>query len=181
MHSAPSVIYPVGRSRFLAAVLGAFWVAAAGVSVLWWRSPGGTGWRLGLVWLALALAGLMACRLWQGLGECRLLWDGRSWRSLLPPDLQAPVSAAFPAAEAQSGQMRVHLDMQRHMLLRWQALDDGQGEGPGGRIGGTVGPVRWFWADAAADPVRWHAFRCAVYSRAMNDTPHPRETGAANP
>ena len=41
MHSAPSVSYPVGRSRFLGALLLALWTGGAGVAGLWSRAPGG--------------------------------------------------------------------------------------------------------------------------------------------
>jgi hypothetical protein len=58
----------------------------------------------------------------------------------------------------------VHLDLQRHFMLR---------------LRGTDGTGSWLWAEAATDPARWHALRCAVYSRAMTDA--QSDAGAANP
>lgn len=162
MHNAPSVTYPVGRSRFLGAWLVLLWLAGAGVAGLWWRSPGGHGWRLALVLAALALAAALAGRLWRSLGAQDLCWNGSTWQ------LQARGTAA-PAHEVQ-GSLRVHLDLQRRLLLCLQAAP---AQGRASR--------HWLWAEAAADPARWHALRCAVYSRAMTDPRTGPEAGAAPP
>jgi toxin CptA len=155
MHSAPSVTYPVGRSRFLGQLLILGWLAGAGAGVVLWRFHGVSGWRLMVIAVALTLSGGLAWRFWRGLPDRQLRWDGQTWR-LLVSESQA---SAGPAAR-----LAVHLDLQRHLMLR---------------LRGTDGTGSWLWAEAATDPARWHALRCAVYSRAMTDA--QSDAGAANP
>ncbi|WP_137896431.1 hypothetical protein [Ramlibacter sp. 2FC] len=162
MHSAPSVTYPVGRSRFLALLLLSLWLAGAGVAGLWWRAPGGQGWRLALVLAALLLAAGLAWRFWRSLAALALCWDGHSWRLRAgAPDMAAPELA---------GRLSVQLDLQRHLLLCLHGRpEDGR-------------PAQlWLWAEAKADPARWHALRCAVYSRAMTDPRTGPDAGAVPP
>lgn len=159
MHSAPSVTYPVGRSRFLAMLLLLLWLAGAGAAGLWWRAPGGQGWRLALVLASLGLAGVLAWRFWRSLRAQALCWDGQSWR----------LRAGAPGPEAAGG-LSVHLDLQRHLLLCLRERPEG------GRAA-----WHWLWAEAAADPGRWHALRCAVYSRAMTDPRTGPDAGTAPP
>ena len=157
MHSAPSVNYPVGRSRFLGALLLGLWGAGVAATLLWWREPGGQGWRLALVLASLGLSGRLAWRFWRSLNSRMLGWDGQSWR--LGTGASDPV-----------GSLRVHLDLQSRLLLCLH-----------GRTKAGRAVRHWLWADAAADPARWHALRCAVYSRAMTDPRTGPDAGAAPP
>jgi toxin CptA len=139
LHNAPSVTYPLGRSRFLALMLLGCWLMAAGVTLWWWRSapPGDWGPLLGgLSWL---LAGLVMAAGWHRSPVGELHWDGEdwfwdseSWRdgSALPPP-------------------QVVLDLQSTMLLR---------------LGKPTGGVWWLWAERAAWPAHWLDLRRAVHA-----------------
>jgi len=148
MHSAPSVSYPVGRSSFLAGLLGVLWLAGAMVCWPVWHEQGVTDWRAAVSIGATLLAGACAFWWWCRLPSGRLLWDGGQW------SLQV---TGVPAVVPATGTVRVALDLQSRLLLQLEGL-------------ATDGARAWLWLDASADPLRWHALRCAVYSRAMTDT-----------
>lgn len=148
MHHAPSVLYPVGRSRFLGALvgllaaLGLATVAAYGVSVGAWAPT------LAMALLAV-LAGGLALRWWRHLPGGLLQFEGGLWH--WSPDLTGhtePLSA-----------LSLHLDGQAVLLL--------QGRRPGR-------PPLWLWAERATDPLRWDDLRRAVYSRASVPASAPR-------
>lgn len=140
MHSAPSVSYPVGRSRLLGLLLFAVWlggVAAAGALA----SAPGALWRSALVAATAVLAGLAAGRWWWRSAQGQLQSDGLRW-AWLP----------HTGAGAQPlGMLTVHLDVQRALLVR--------GEQPG------AAPL-WLWLEQGAAPGRWDDLRRAVYSPA---------------
>jgi len=140
MHSAPSVTYPVGRSRFLGRMLAALWLAGAGVTALGWHSFRPDGWRVGVACAVLLLAAFMARHLWQAIPAGELHWDGHAWQA--------------PGNHVLSPGLRVHLDLQRHLLVRLH------GESVAGR---------WIWLSATSSPARWNDLRRAVYSRAVTD------------
>ncbi len=148
MHNAPSVTYPVGRSSFLGGLLGVLWLAGAGVTALGGRIWGAGGWRWTLALAVLLLAALLALHFWRRMPKGALRWDGHAW--------QGPYAPVAPA------RLSVHLDLQRHLLVRLHHAPVMQ---------------RWLWLDAASDPSRWNDLRRAVYSRAMTE---PRQD-AANP
>lgn len=81
---------------------------------------------------------------WQRLCTGVVRWDGADWW-LEQADRCAAGSTARP------GRIAVRLDLQRWLLLRWQATDGGA--------------AHWLWADSAADPAHWHVLRCALYSK----------------
>jgi hypothetical protein len=136
MHSAPSVTYPVGRSRFALAFVVLAWLAgAAGVAA----------WRIGVaapalqVFAAVAAVvafGAAALHGWLRSPAGTLSWDGAGWTWSGP-------------AGAESGSPRTVLDAQRVMLLRWDC----------GRT------TRWLWLERAMQPSSWDDLRRAVYSR----------------
>ncbi|HSV53252.1 MAG TPA: hypothetical protein VLJ57_14130 [Burkholderiaceae bacterium] len=141
MHNAPAVTYPVGRSRLFGCLLAAFWLLGA-VSIAGWclLSPNWT-WKQGFGVFCLALCGMCAARSWWRMGTGELCWDGQNWHW------------ASPSRPATSGQLAVHLDLQRHMLLRLK----------------TAGGVsHWCWAEQFRRPERWPDLRRAVYSRAKS-------------
>ena len=80
---------------------------------------------------------------WRRQRRRNLRWDGMEW-FLLEPEHDPVIEAASP------GEVRVQLDLQQCLLLRWH----GQ---PGRQL-------EWLWADSASDPQRWHLLRCALYS-----------------
>ncbi len=138
MHSAPSVNYPVGRSRWAAALLALAWSAGAAVAAAWSAQSDIALWRPGAVWLALAGSGLFALRAWWTGPEGVLAWDGSSW------------SWTAVRGAATVGQLRVSIDLQVLLLTSWHDAD--------GR--------HWLWLERARAPERWSELRRAVYSRA---------------
>ena len=64
LHNAPSVSYPLGRSRFLGFFLIFGWLLAAGVTLWWWQSapPGDRRPLLGV--LCCLLAGFVMSAGW---------------------------------------------------------------------------------------------------------------------
>jgi hypothetical protein len=102
MHSAPSVTYPVGRSRLAGWLCLAAWLLGASVVALWAWQAGEPGWRQALALAALAAAGLWSLRRWVQSPAGELAWDGRAWNW------------------AGGGTVAVCLDLQSLVLLRWQ-------------------------------------------------------------
>ena len=150
MHSAPSVTYPVGRSRFMAGTAAALWLAGAAAIVLWCAQSSSPGWRQGCALAVLAAAGGFAALAWWRTPEGELAWDGRAW--------------SWRAGTA-GGALHVALDLQNHLLVRWQA----------------AGASCWLWLERARRPERWHELRRAVYSRAIPDALPGAQTPAAKP
>src|SRR5687767_5603149 len=135
MHSAPSVSYPVGRSRFAAGLLLGAWslgVAAVGLWSFQVRAPGR---QLGASLVLVVLTGLCAAWQWLRAAQGVLSWDGQSW-------------SWSAHAQAEEGLPEVALDLQRWLLLRWS--------------GATAS--RWLWLQRARHPECWEDLRRAVYS-----------------
>ena len=133
MHGAPSVSYPVGRSPLAGLLLLAGWALGAAACAAWaWQ--GAAGWRLAVAAAACPAAGAWAAWAWLRQPAGSLAWDGSSWAW----------SAGGQGAEG--GGVRVALDLQVALLLRWRA----------GRRSG------WFWVERASLPGRWDALRRAV-------------------
>jgi hypothetical protein len=105
MHSAPSVSYPVGRSRFAAVLLLLAWLLGGIATALWWLQSQSPGWRLGAASLVLAVAGACAAWNWWHSVSGVLAWDGQAWSW----------------GGRQSGVLEVCLDLQHCLLLRWRS------------------------------------------------------------
>ncbi|MBI2770071.1 MAG: hypothetical protein HYX47_10640 [Burkholderiales bacterium] len=150
MHSAPSVTYPVGRSRFMGLLAAGLWLGGAVAAGWWWAQSDAAGWRHGIALAVLAAAGAHAALAWWRSPQGDLAWDGSGW--------------AWDGAGA-AGSLHVALDLQRHMLVRWN--------GPG-RSG-------WLWLERARSPARWQDLRRAVYSRARPDALPGAPQPAAKP
>ncbi len=150
MHSAPSVSYPAGRSRFAAALLLLAWLLGGAVTALWWLQPQTPGWRPGAVCVVLAAAGAFAAWQWWHSEPGMLAWDGEAW-------------SWSDGRAARTGTIEVTLDLQNCLLLRWTPEN---------------GP-RWFWLERARSAERWDDLRRAVYSRAgLEALPDPRAPAA---
>ncbi len=140
MHSAPPVVYPLGRSPFQGWVLLGLWLAGLAVMTLWWIAAPRLDWRL---WTALAVvlvAGVAAGLGWKNSPTGQLRWDGQVWRW----ESQG-YQAGTPVRE-----LLVALDFQRILLLRLENHDHA---------------TLWLWAGRKAMPERWLDLRRAVYSR----------------
>ena len=152
MHSAPSVSYPVGRSRFAGALLLLIWLLAASATGLWWTQLQAPGWRVGAAALLSAGAGALAAWNWWHAPKGTLAWDGETWSWLAQ-------------ARLEPGEPEVSLDLQRWLLLRWSS----------GHL------KRWLWLERAASAERWDDLRRAVYSRARPPAPRQDQQPAASP
>jgi toxin CptA len=142
MHSAPSVTYPVGRSRWAAALLSLAWLAGAAATLQWTLRHEVSAARLAVAWLVLSAAGAVAAWRWRAQPRGSLAWDGAGW------------TWDASVAPAASGRLRVSVDLQRVLLVQWHG----------------AGPAQWLWLERASAPERWADLRRAVYSRARPDT-----------
>ena len=145
MHSAPSVTYPVGRSRLIGALVLAGLGCGVSAAVL------GAVQASALPWFAVAgLATAVMAGCWAGLRWWRtpaghLSWDGRGWAWSADSALDGP-AAPFVVL--------VCLDLQTALLLRQS---------------GGMRVARWFWLERSRFPQRWSALRRAVYSPAIHE------------
>ncbi|MDM0114308.1 hypothetical protein QTI66_19295 [Variovorax sp. J22R133] len=147
MHNAPSVTYPVGRSRnAIRLVLGLWLLGACGVCAWCWGQSAMTAdaWckpaaLLGALMMA-AWGAWRSVRLGEGLS---LHWDGQHW--------SAEAGASLRAARA-----TVHLDFQSLMLVRLAEPDRNS---------------VWVWLERAAMPQRWLDVRRALHAQvSMSET-----------
>jgi toxin CptA len=157
LHNAPSVSYPLGRSRFLGCLLLGAWLVAAGVSLWWWRTAPPGDWRPWVGCLSWLLAGLAMAAGWHRSPVGALHWDGELW--FWESQACRDGSALAPPVVA--------IDLQTVMLLR---LDN------------PAGAVWWLWAERATWPERWLDLRRAVHTgrRAVNlqvSETDPRHSG----
>jgi hypothetical protein len=135
MQSAPSVAFPVARSRRVGWWLALVWGLAA-LPVAWWFAAVPTAPLvrcLMLLWI-LALGCGLAWQWWRT-DACTMRWDGQTWS----------IDGKSPLPEAC---LTVSLDFQTLMLSRLQPAGSRR--------------VRWIFADRSGAPDRWHGLRCAV-------------------
>lgn len=138
MHSAPSVSFPVGRSRLARRLLWGLWALGAVALAAWCIQFSGAPWRtalMGVVLAAAAHAAWVASRLGEG---ARLRWDGSHW-------------SCDGAVRLGDAGVTVHLDLQSLVLVRLRE--------PGGL-------AMWLWLERSSDPARWLDLRRALYAAA---------------
>ncbi len=152
MHSAPSVMFPVGRCIWYGVAFA--FLAGAGACALgawWWLDgrqggvpwPGLVGAMLWLMWVAFA------AWTWHHAPTGHLRWSASEGR-----DPESPRgtwhwhSVACPEGAALRGVERV-LDLQVVAFLRLHNAD---------------ALSRWIWVERARDPVRWNVLRRALVS-----------------
>jgi toxin CptA len=104
MHSAPSVSYPVGRSRFAGGLLLGLWLLGVAACVAWRLGSPASGARSAIAAIVLVLAAVLASWNWWRMPDGMLSWDQEQW-------------------SWQGGQavVQVSLDLQHWMLLRCHA------------------------------------------------------------
>ncbi|MES2633415.1 MAG: hypothetical protein V4669_10620 [Pseudomonadota bacterium] len=142
MHSAPSVTYPVGRSRFAGFAMAGLWLVAVAVIFAWWLQTQAPQWRTVVACLLVTVSGGLAAVTWAKSSVGSMAWDGDKW--------------SLSAVQAPSGgAVAVALDLQQWILLQWQA----------------EAGSRWLWVERRAKPERWDDMRRAVYSRARPQAP----------
>lgn len=156
MHNAPSVIYPVGRCRLGAALLGVLATAGLFMLLLWWSvvmnpSPAQrwAGWTGTVLWLGW---GLWTVWDWRRSPRGWLEWDALApAASLVPSDGQGAWRWRDAKHQETTGLRGVELaaDLQILALVRLQ----GPGRHP-----------RWTWMEQWRAPARWHDLRRALHS-----------------
>lgn len=141
MHNAPSVSYPVGRCVFQRWLYAFFIVPTSAVLIAWALNQGLTA-----VWcVAVVAAALGAFMGWRALGHVgALTWDGQVW---CLHDQGTGYDDAL-------GKVRVALDVQKALLLRWEPASDTLQAKP-----------QWLWLGAQASNSHWQDLRRAVYQR----------------
>jgi toxin CptA len=141
MHSAPSVNYPVGRSRYARRLLVSVWALGVGCVTLASLQAGGLDWRQAVLALSAIVAGAAA---WTGMLQSaapgELDFDGRHW------------SISGGSTPLRTARASVALDLQSLILVR---LDE------------PTRPRRWVWVDRQAMPARWRDLRRALHSRVL--------------
>ncbi len=162
MRNAPSVLIPVGRSRFGPGVLAAAWLAGLALGVAWWLQAPAAGTWPGLSNAQTVMAALLAlCGGWAWHSHRRacpgwLDWDGHSWCWIT-------ARGDYPVRVEVAG------DWQRLLLVRVQP-QEGPGSGFDAEPG--VGPeVQWLWLTPRGSPAHWRAIRRALYFRASRQAP----------
>ena len=118
MHSAPSVTYPVGRSRFAGLLALLLWLAGCAATLLWWIQVQDGGWRRIVLLSVVAAAGACGAWAWRRSPVGHLAWDGDMW-------------TLTTADGSGSGSIHVRVDLQFWLLLEWW---------PGG-------PSAWLWLE----------------------------------
>jgi len=145
MHSAPSVTYPVGRSRLTGLLVLSGAVGGVAAATLAAVQAGSLHW-IGLLGLGIAIAaGTWAGVRWWRTPAGHLSWDGQGWT--WSPDAMSE-GTVVPLG------LLVCLDLQTVLLLRQP---------------GEWGASRWFWLERSRFPLRWSALRRAVYSPAVHE------------
>lgn len=138
MHNAPSVSFPVGRSRFPGWIVASVALLAAVVWVGWVMQTQPEPllrWALGGVWaasVALAVQG------WRQRPRGMLHWDGSVWRWAPQQGPEVP------------GQLTCALDLQSRLWVSHRT---------------RRGPVRWFWLSRSDDASAWNDLRRALFAR----------------
>ena len=156
LHSAPSVLYPLGRSRFLGCWLLLTWLIAAGVNVWWFLATAAADWRPLLGCGALLVSAWVMTTGWRHSPVGLLQWDGQCWRWS---------SSVYRSGTALEPPVVV-LDVQFALLLRLDNL---------------AGAVWWLWAEQSASPVRWLDLRRAVHAKRRAETLQDSEATASVP
>ena len=153
MRNAPSVLIPVGRSRFGACALALPWGAGLALWVAWWlQVPDPTAWA-GVSRAQLAMAGLLAvCGAWAWHSQHHvprglLDWNGQTWCwTTAQGDCEARVT--------------VTCDLQRWLLVKLEPAD---GSG-----------VQWLWLASGSGTQHRLAVRRALYFHSASRAPPQR-------
>jgi toxin CptA len=141
MHNAPSVSYPVGRCVFQRWLFAGMVVLTSAVLLAWVLHQGLTA--TGCVAVAAAALGVLLG--WRALGQAgTLTWDGQVW-CLHDQGL---------GLEDVLGEVRVEIDVQKALLLRWQPTSDTLHAKP-----------QWLWLGSQGSDNRWQDLRRAVHQR----------------
>ncbi|MFM2036964.1 MAG: hypothetical protein RL459_2229 [Pseudomonadota bacterium] len=132
--SAPSVSYPVGRSRFYPTVLCALWLFSVVIAVTWFLQSGRLVWAQGAMAGLLILLGVLFWREGRHQTKASLQWNGQEWVWI--GEGEEPIS-----------QVSVTFDFQNVMLLT---------------VDSQSGRRRWVWVQGTVSPRLWLPLRRAL-------------------
>jgi hypothetical protein len=136
MHSAPAVVFPVGRSHFEVWLIGAL-ISCEGFAWLsWCLSVDAIGWSQIYAGALVVVFSVWLLMSWWRTPQGRLSWDGMAWALCM----NGQTTAVNP---------ELVFDLQLVMLLRL-------GEPESTR-------ARWVWLERASSSLRWFALRRAVH------------------
>jgi hypothetical protein len=150
VRSAPPVVWPLGKPRFLTGVIAFAWLfsLSVGLSVV-----GADAIRVSVVFAVHALSVALLVAWWRSHGPGALWWNGQSWAWMPSKHEYAAIhheEGALPhAATVEPGELVVCLDLQWAVLVQWRCTKARRGA--------------WWWLPSQADPVHWAAFRRALY------------------
>jgi hypothetical protein len=152
MHSAPAVVFPVGRSHFEAWLIGAL-VSCEGLAwVLWCLSVDAMAWsQIGAGALAVVFSVWLLVSWWRT-PQGRVSWDGMAWALCL----NGQTTAVNP---------ELVLDLQLVMLLRLGEPESAH--------------ACWVWLEQSSNSLRWCALRRAVHQPPIR--PEDRAWGLGEP
>jgi hypothetical protein len=146
MHNAPLVKYPLGRfawGRWRMVLIGG--VAAGLTGCLFYGGQLSSIRALFPLGLSVLLLMLWARSLGHPLESAWLVWDGENWQWWQDEEGQGAYHFCTLSVQA---------DFQQTLLLQLRL---------GGE--GTAQTSKWVWLYKGFAPAKWHALRCAVYSR----------------
>ena len=138
-------------SRWLQAVLAVLMLLGCTVLFIWQWTAEVAPWRLVLAWGMFGVLAAHAAWWFRHLPDGELSWTGADWRWR---------TGRLPEKET-DGQVLLALDWQWGLLLQLRPFESGQAP-------------HWVVLQKRTLPPRWHALRCAVYSRAAHMPPGPR-------
>jgi toxin CptA len=154
MQSAPSVSYPVGRSRLVWRLhLGIWLVGVLSLALCGLQMPDAPTRSAGVA-LALLAAALGVWHASRSSEHASLHWDGRQWHLERRSGIRLPIGA-----------ISAPLDLQSILLLRLTPVD---------------GATCWVWAERATHPARWLPLRRAIYARAAVVPPNDAASAPAS-
>ncbi len=134
MHTAPTVTYPVGRSRARSVAFSGVWLLALALTLGFVVEDGASLRALFLAVAALSAYG-MAWRRHREVEAGRLAWDGVTW--WWEPTVGHRIE----------GRVVPCLDVQSVVLVHFAA---------------SAGQGRWLWLEQSAAPLVWGRLRCAL-------------------
>ena len=151
MHSAPGIVYPLGRFSWFWVCGLPIWCVAATVNAVLYAQSSLAASHAGFsaaVLLILLITSLRERR--DSFPWAQLRWDGEYW--FVMSDLRE-------AAPQPLARVEVVLDLQQALLLRLDGADSDV----------SVHLQQWVWLYKGFAPEQWHGLRCAVYSRQPSD------------
>lgn len=138
-HNAPSVVYPLGHSRFHGYFLLCLWLTGSLLTLLWIYGSHAFDWRVYLALTTVMLAGAVAYKGWKSTPVGQLTWDGQCWRW----------EGTGYLTGVTEQKLTVIVDFQSLLLLRLE---------------NPAYAHLWLWAERRVLPERWLDLRRAVYA-----------------